>query len=150
MQMRRCCWTLSLAESCTGGLLSALITQQSGISDFYMGAVVSYANSAKESILGVNPKSIEQYGSVSEVVAIEMARGAKRIFKTDVSLAITGVAGPSGGTKEKPVGFVCFALSGPNFERGLQYQFSGSRNEIQAASVFWIIDVLLKELKAQK
>jgi PncC family amidohydrolase len=112
-----------------------------------MGAVVSYANSAKENILGVNPKSIEQYGSVSEVVATEMATGAKRIFQTDVSLAITGVAGPSGGTKDKPVGFVCFAISGPSFERGLHHQFSGTRNEVQYASTSWIIGILINELK---
>lgn len=146
-QMRRCHWTLSLAESCTGGLLSSLITQYSGVSDFYMGAVVSYSNYAKENILGVNAKSIEQYGVVSEVVALEMARGAKRIFNTDVSIAITGVAGPSGGTSDKPVGLVCYAVSGPNFERGLHHQFAGTRSQIQAASVSWIIDILLNELK---
>jgi PncC family amidohydrolase len=139
-----------LAESCTGGLLSSLITEQAGVSDFYMGGIVAYANSAKENILGVPVKLIEQHGVVSEEVAVAMARGANRIFKTDVSIAITGIAGPSGGTQEKPVGLVCFALSGPNFERGLRYQFTGTRNAIQAASVSWIIDILLKELKFLK
>jgi PncC family amidohydrolase len=139
-----------LAESCTGGLLSTLITQQAGVSDFYMGTVVAYANSVKENILGVRKNLIEEHGAVSEVVAVEMAKGARRIFNTDVSIAITGVAGPSGGTHEKPVGFICFALSGPNFERGLQHQFSGTRTAIRAASVSWIIDVLLKELKTHK
>jgi PncC family amidohydrolase len=146
-QLRLCHWTLSLAESCTGGLFSSLITQQSGVSDVFMGALVAYANSAKENILGVPVKTIEQYGAVSEEVAVEMARGAKRVFKTDVSVAVTGVAGPSGGTKDKPVGLVCFALSGPSFERSLHNQFSGTRNEIQAASVSWILSIFLKELK---
>lgn len=149
-QLRKHHYTLSLAESCTGGLLSSLITRQAGVSDVYMGAVVSYANTAKENILGVSAQTLIDYGAVSESVALQMAKGAKKIFNTDVSLAITGVAGPTGGTKEKPVGFVCFAFCGPNFECSLQHRFSGTRTQIQEASVSLIIETILNKLRSNK
>lgn len=103
-------WTLSAAESCTGGSVASHLTQISGASKYFLGSVVSYANEAKINILGVSPKTIEQHGAVSQEVAIEMVLGASRIFNSEYSIAVTGVAGPTGGTEKKPVGTVWFAI----------------------------------------
>jgi len=103
--------TLSLAESCTGGLVSSLLTQHSGASDFLLGGVVSYHNQVKIEQLGVNPDSLAAHGAVSPEVAKEMAEGARARFRSDLALSLTGIAGPSGGTAEKPVGLVYFALA---------------------------------------
>lgn len=105
--------TLSIAESCTGGYLSSMFTAMSGASEYFKGSVVSYSNEVKSNILGVNAKDIEQYGAVSQTVARQMAEGVKRICKSDCSIAITGVAGPDGGTEQKPVGTVWIAVSTP-------------------------------------
>lgn len=147
--LRRHKWTLGFAESCTGGLLSSLVTRESGVSDVFMGAVVSYANSVKEKVLSVRSSSLQNEGAVSELVALEMAKGVCKNLNVDVSVAITGVAGPTGGSPQKPVGFVCFAICGPNFERVFHHQFSGTRNEIQKASAQKALSVLLDLLKKE-
>lgn len=105
--------TVSFAESCTGGALSAAITEKSGVSAIYMGSVVSYANQAKIELLGVGRESLEKFGAVSEIVAQEMAQGVRHRFHTDWGISVTGVAGPTGGTPEKPVGTVWIAVAGP-------------------------------------
>ena len=105
--------TLSTAESCTGGLLGALITEVAGSSNYYRGGVVSYANEAKIRLLGVSAADVEQHGAVSEAVARAMADGAGRLFDTPYALAVTGIAGPAGGTPEKPVGLVLISLCSP-------------------------------------
>lgn len=143
-------WTLGFAESCTGGLMSSLFTQQSGVSDVFMGSVVSYANSVKEKILDVQSATLQKEGAVSKSVALEMARGARKALGVDVSISITGVAGPTGGTAQKPVGFVCFAVCGPTFEGSFHHQFSGNRNVIQNAAVIKAFDILLEFLKSTK
>ncbi|MEX0972582.1 MAG: competence/damage-inducible protein A [Solirubrobacterales bacterium] len=99
---------LALAESCSGGLLAARITELPGASSYFAGGVVSYSNESKAELLGVDPASIEAHGAVSPEVAAEMSRGALRRFGADVAVSITGIAGPDGGTEEKPVGYVCF------------------------------------------
>jgi len=104
--------TLAIAESCTGGYISHLITSVAGSSAFYNGSVTSYSNDIKESILGVTKESLERYGAVSEQVAREMVLGVKQKMKSDYAVATTGIAGPSGGTKEKPVGTVWIAVAG--------------------------------------
>lgn len=106
--------TLAAAESCTGGALSAKFTAMSGASDYFWGAVVSYDNSVKESVLGVSHEDIETYGAVSEQVARQMAEGVRRVCGTTYGVATTGIAGPSGGSEEKPVGTVWMAVAGPN------------------------------------
>lgn len=105
--------TLSLAESCTGGLVSSLLTQHPA-SDFFVGGVVSYANSVKIQQLGVDRAVLDAKGAVSPEVARQMADGARRAFSSDLALSLTGIAGPSGATAEKPVGLVYYALSTPN------------------------------------
>ena len=106
--------TLAAAESCTGGALSAKFTAMSGASDYFWGAVVSYDNSVKENVLGVSHEDIETYGAVSEQVARQMAEGVRRVCGTTYGVATTGIAGPSGGSEEKPVGTVWTAVAGPN------------------------------------
>ena len=106
--------TLAAAESCTGGALSAKFTAMSGASDYFWGAVVSYDNSVKENVLGVSHEDIETYGAVSEQVARQMAEGVRRVCGTTYGVATTGIAGPSGGSEEKPVGTVWMAVAGPN------------------------------------
>jgi nicotinamide-nucleotide amidase len=101
---------LALAESCTGGLLSARLTERPGTSEYVAGGVVSYSNDAKIDLLGVDPALIEEHGAVSLEVAEAMADGALERFKADLACAITGIAGPDGGSEEKPVGYVCFCV----------------------------------------
>jgi nicotinamide-nucleotide amidase len=103
--------TLSVAESCTGGYISHLITQNPGCSKVFFGGTVSYSNRLKESILGVKTDTLEKFGAVSEETVTEMVQGALRQFKTDYAIAVTGIAGPDGGTPEKPVGTVWVAVA---------------------------------------
>lgn len=126
--------TLSLAESCTGGLLSSILTQHAGVSDVFLGAVISYSNASKIEFLGVSQRAIKQLGAVSLPVAAQMCLGAKERFESDVAIAITGIAGPSGGTKAKPVGTVCFAVHFRGETLLQQIHFSGSRVRIQTAA----------------
>lgn len=103
--------TLSLAESCTGGTIASRLTSIPGSSQYFMGGCVSYSNETKKKMLGVKEKTLSQWGAVSEAVAIEMARGIRKKLQTDYALAVTGIAGPSGGSKDKPVGLVYLALA---------------------------------------
>jgi nicotinamide-nucleotide amidase len=103
--------TLALAESCTGGHIAHRVTNVPGASEIFLGGVVSYANAAKTALLGVRPESLAAHGAVSETVAREMALGARAKFGADFALAVTGIAGPGGGTPEKPVGTVYIALA---------------------------------------
>ncbi|MBR1957574.1 MAG: competence/damage-inducible protein A [Tidjanibacter sp.] len=105
--------TLAAAESCTGGALSAKFTAMSGASEYFWGAVVSYDNSVKENVLGVSHSDLEQYGAVSEQVARQMAEGVRRVCSTTYGVATTGIAGPTGGSADKPVGTVWTAVAGP-------------------------------------
>jgi nicotinamide-nucleotide amidase len=102
--------TLSTAESCTGGQIARMITSVPGASDYYKGTVVSYANEAKENILGVSPATIQIAGAVSEETVREMAKGARQVFNTDYAIAVSGIMGPGGGSEEKPVGTVWIAV----------------------------------------
>lgn len=137
--------TLALAESCTGGQLSVELTQVPGVSQVYKGAVVSYAGSVKESLLGVNHETLLQFGEVSEPTAEQMALGAQEKLQSDWALSVTGIAGPAGGTREKPVGTVCFGLAGPGFVTTNTKRFDlQDRATIQRASVEESLNLLLK------
>lgn len=103
--------TLAVAESCTGGLLGTLITNTPGSSAYFEGGVIAYSDGVKQQVLGVPKDTLEQHGAVSSETAIAMAKGARTLLRTDLALATTGIAGPSGGTPEKPVGLVFIALA---------------------------------------
>lgn len=140
--------SLGFAESCTGGLLSARLTELPGVSDIYKGAIVSYANSVKVDVLAVDPKVLEEEGAVSEAVARGMSQGLRKKLNVDWAVSITGIAGPGGGTQMKPVGTVCFAFIGPQVERSFTKNFSGDRKQIQSASVAFAIEKLKEFLES--
>ena len=119
--------TLSLAESCTGGKLAGLFTAIPGCSQYFKGSIVAYSNEAKEKILGVNADDIKKFGAVSQTIVEQMALGARAIFKSDCAIATTGVAGPGGGTPEKPVGTVWIAVSYKEHLIAQKFLFSNSR-----------------------
>lgn len=119
--------TLVTAESCTGGLVGHRITNIPGSSVYYLGGFVAYANEAKESLLGVLPKTLLEHGAVSEETAREMARGARLRIGADIGLSVTGIAGPGGGTAEKPVGLTYVALSASDSEVCERHVWPGDR-----------------------
>lgn len=140
--------TLSTAESCTGGYIAHLITQHPGCSSVFWGGAVAYAYSLKESILGVKENTLTQYGAVSEETVKEMAEGAIKHFKTDYAIAVSGIAGPDGGTDDKPVGTVWIAISNKNKTVAKVFTFSNKRIqniERSAASALTMLLNLLKE-----
>jgi competence/damage-inducible protein CinA-like protein len=124
-------WTLGTAESCTGGLVAARLTEVPGSSDVFRGAVVAYGNEVKAARLGVAESLLERHGAVSAEVAAAMAAGARSALGVDVAVAVTGVAGPGGGTPEKPVGLVFLHAAGPNGERARRLDFPGDRETIR-------------------
>jgi nicotinamide-nucleotide amidase len=133
--------TLATAESCTGGLVAHRITNVPGSSAYFVGGVVAYANEAKEALLGVQPATLAAHGAVSEEAAREMARGARQRLGADVAVAITGIAGPAGGTPDKPVGLTYVALSAPGVDASAQavdlverHVWTGGRLENKEAS----------------
>jgi nicotinamide-nucleotide amidase len=123
--------TLAVAESCTGGLLGARITARPGSSDYFLGGVVSYANQAKIDLLDVPAGMLAHYGAVSGEVARAMAEGARLALRADYALSITGVAGPDGGTPEKPVGLVFIGCAGPDGTRVREASFPGDRDSVR-------------------
>jgi len=123
--------TIAAAESCTGGLLSSRLTDSSGSSDYFVMGIVAYSNKIKENILGVSPMLLQKYGAVSKQVALEMAKGARLLADTDVGVGVTGIAGPAGGTKKKPVGLVYIALVMDNKRIVKEFRFKGSRRDIK-------------------
>jgi nicotinamide-nucleotide amidase len=128
-------WTIATGESCTGGLLAGRLTERAGSSGWVLGGVVAYANSAKSGLLGVDPALIEARGAVSVEVAEALADGARARLGADVGVGITGVAGPGGGSPEKPVGFVCFSVAGPDGARLTRSMtLPGSRADVRDRS----------------
>ncbi len=118
------CKTLAIAESCTGGLISNMVTDVAGSSNYFLFSGITYSNDAKINILKVQKKTIVEYGAVHEQTALEMAQGVRHIADADFAISTTGVAGPGGGTKEKPVGMVCIGIAGSKFSTAKTYRFS--------------------------
>ncbi len=119
--------TLSVAESCTGGFISHLVTSVAGSSAWYKGGIIAYSNEVKKNLLKVSPDDINDYGAVSEQVVTQMALGVKKLLGTDYSIATSGIAGPGGGSEEKPVGTVWIAISGPGFSIAEKIIFGDNR-----------------------
>ena len=136
-------YTLATAESCTGGLIAHRITNVPGASSVFLGGVVAYANAIKTTLLDVPEATLAAGGAVAEAVAIAMARGARARFGADYAMAVTGIAGPGGGTPEKPVGTVCFAWSGSDGTRVETQHFSGNRERIREQSVAFALGGLI-------
>ena len=147
-------WKLALAESCTGGLVCAKLTELSGSSAWFERGYITYSNQAKTACLGVPAELIESQGAVSEAVAKAMALGAQRSAGTNVAVSITGIAGPTGGSIEKPVGTVCFGWSissqaGENLTVCQTKLFSGGRTAIREQAAEYALTELLRLLSAQ-
>lgn len=140
--------TISVAESCTGGLLCHTLTNVPGSSAYFLGGVVSYADRLKLEIVGVNAHTLEQYGAVSQEVALEMARGVRSRLGSDLALAVTGIAGPGGGSWEKPVGLTWIALSAPWGEIARRYVWHLDRLGNKQRSVQAALELLLQSLGA--
>jgi PncC family amidohydrolase len=134
---------LSTAESCTGGLLGSALTEAPGATSFYLGGAVAYSNDAKERLLGVSHATLVSKGAVSEEAAREMAEGARLRIASDLAVAVTGIAGPSGGTMEKPVGLVYVAVSDGERTVAPRNIFLGSRQRVRRESAEEAVRVLI-------
>lgn len=139
--------TLSLAESCTGGMVAARLTEIPGISAVFDRAAVTYSNRSKTEELGVKQETLAVYGAVSEQTAKEMAEGIRRVSATDIGVSITGIAGPDGGTPNKPVGTVYIALAYKNGVNAQKLELWGSRNRIRNVTCLHVFDMLRRHLK---
>ncbi|OGS13675.1 MAG: hypothetical protein A2285_10725 [Elusimicrobia bacterium RIFOXYA12_FULL_57_11] len=139
--------TLAAAESCTGGLAAQLITAVPGSSAYFLGGIVAYSGTAKNRLLGVKTATIAKHGSVSAQCAREMALGARNILKSDYSFSITGVAGPGGGTRHKPVGLVYFCLAAGKKAIGYKRMFSGGRGRVRTLAANFILERLAKVIE---
>ena len=138
--------TIAVAESCTGGLLGARLTAVSGSSEVVMGGVIAYHNDVKHALLGVDGNVLREHGAVSEAVALQMATGARRAVHASVGLAITGIAGPSGGTPDKPVGTVWVAVDMEGIAEARLFKLIGDREEIRQRAAQWALEMLRKRL----
>ncbi len=137
-------WKLATAESCTGGLLAKVITDLPGASAHYRGGVIAYSNEVKVRHLEVDPVVLEKHGAVSRIVALQMAYGACRRYSADIAMAVTGVAGPGGGTASKPVGMVWLAVATSSGTGTTEvHRFGGDRTEIRERSVEAVLRMAL-------
>jgi len=138
--------TVATAESCTGGLIGHLLTNVSGSSAYVLGGIIAYSNEIKQALLGVDAITLERYGAVSEPVALEMARGARLRFGADLAVSATGIAGPTGGTPEKPVGLVYIGLVARDGERCVRYVWNedrlGNKQRSAEAALRLLLDFL--------
>jgi nicotinamide-nucleotide amidase len=140
---------LVLAESCTGGLLGSHITDVSGSSEYFLGGVIAYAYEAKVELLGVSWDTLNTQGAVSRETVLEMARGVRSLMKADIGVSVSGVAGPGGGTPEKPVGTTWIGLVADDAERAVSFHFSGDREENKVFAVDAALRLLLDYLQGE-
>ncbi len=138
--------TVSVAESCTGGLLGVALTELSGSSAYFLGGVQAYSNTIKSGVLGVASESISSFGAVSEEVALEMALGVTSLMGSNWGISITGVAGPTGGTVDKPVGTVWVAISNQRGVRSQRLALIGNRLDVRQKSVSFALEMFFEYL----
>jgi PncC family amidohydrolase len=141
---------LVLAESCTGGLLGSRITDVPGSSEYFLGGVIAYAYEAKADLLGVSWDTLNTKGAVSRETVLEMARDIRKLMKADISLSVSGIAGPGGGTPEKPVGTTWVGLAAEEGEWARRYQFSGNREENKLSAADAALGMLLDYLQGKQ
>lgn len=139
---------LAVAESCTGGLISHLITNVTGASNYYLGGVTSYANEVKVGVLGVSSATLEKHGAVSAETVLEMARGVRKALGADIGVSVSGIAGPTGGTPQKPVGTVWIGLSSARDEFARHFLWQGDRLTIKQQSARAALSLLVEFLQA--
>lgn len=142
--------TLAVAESCTGGLAGELVTTVGGSSAYFVGGVLAYSDEIKKTVLGVKEETLRDFGAVSEPCAREMAEGVKKLCNSILAVAITGVAGPGGGTPDKPVGTVCFACVGPGSTRTATKLFAGGRDRVRRAAAYFGLDLARRYFDTRK
>ena len=140
-------WTLAVAESCTGGLLGDIITDLPGSSKFFLGGVIAYSNQVKLDLLKVSSEMLRTNGAVSPEVALSMSLGIRNLLNSSVGVAITGIAGPDGGSEEKPVGLVYIAVTTPYVEVEERFDFSGTRREIKIQAAKTALELIIQALK---
>jgi len=145
--LRRRGLRLAVAESCTGGLVSHLVTNVAGASSYFVGGVTAYANQAKVRLLGVKWETLENYGAVSAETVIEMARGVRTALEADIGISTSGIAGPGGGTPGKPVGTVWIGLSTRETEAARHYLWSGDRLAVKEQSAQAALALLAEYLQ---
>jgi PncC family amidohydrolase len=138
--------TVCTAESCTGGLIASRLTDITGSSAYMLGGVVTYSNEAKQNLVGVRQATLMAYGAVSEPTAKEMATGARNLFKSDYALSVTGIAGPGGGTHEKPVGLTYIGMAGPDGVTVARHIWEGDRLENKRQSADAAMQMLIEAL----
>ncbi len=135
------------AESCTGGLFAAHITSVSGSSECFEGSFVTYSNEIKHRMINVREETLEKYGAVSEECVLEMAENSRKIMKSDIAIAISGIAGPSGGTDDKPVGLVWICLAAEGYIKAYKNIFSGDRQEVREQSIMFSLNLIENFIK---
>ena len=143
---RNRCLTLSLAESCSGGLIAKRITDIPGSSAYFCEGLVTYSNEAKMRLLGVSADLLNRFGAVSSECASEMAKGVRQASGSDLGLAVTGIAGPGGGSEDKPIGTVFISLAAPDGCWTKRFQFNGSRDEVRVMTAWTALDWLRRYL----
>ena len=137
---------LAAAESCTGGLIGHLLTNVAGSSRYYLGSVTAYANEAKVRLLGVRLETLEKFGAVSSETVIEMASGVRKVLEADIGISVSGIAGPGGGTPEKPVGTVWIGLSTAQEEFARHYLWTGDRLAVKEQTAQATLNILVEYL----
>lgn len=140
-------WMLATAESCTGGGISRAVTEVAGSSDWFECGFVTYSNASKQRLLGVSGDTLARHGAVSEATACEMARGAQVRAAAHVAVAVTGIAGPTGGSAEKPVGMVCFAWAVGDALDSTTLQLQGDRARVRDAAVVCALEGVLRRVR---
>ena len=141
---------LAVAESCTGGLISHLVTNVAGSSTYFVGGVTAYSNEVKVNLLGVRLETLERFGAVSSETVLEMAHGVRNALAADIGISVSGIAGPDGGTPEKPVGTVWIGLSSPQEEYSRHFLWTGDRLDVKVQSAQAALMLLLEYLQEEK
>lgn len=133
---------LATAESCTGGLIAQKITSVPGASECFDCGVVTYSNEQKHKLLGVSEETLNKYGAVSEQTALEMCKGVRKLAKSDFGISVTGIAGPGGGTPQKPVGTVWIGICGESVHKAERFVFAGDRNQVRESTAETALEIV--------